>query len=119
MTDNDRLLALDGGCVHPYRWTNNSRDQEGRRSRWYRCPECDTTGYALEGEEPTPAVGDGHELTLGEMVRLGLRCGCEVRFEHDRVRVIRGDYEHVWFYDDPHEIEAALRAALLAAAGAR
>ena len=54
---NDRLLELAGGCRHEWR-------QVGRHS--FLCCKCDK----WQGEAGDAAVGDGHQMTLGEMVRL-------------------------------------------------
>jgi hypothetical protein len=59
---NDRMLELAGGCRHE--WGNFSDDGMTR----YFCKRqgCGASHYGLK----PPAVGDGHQMTLGEMVRL-------------------------------------------------
>ena len=58
----DRLLELEGGCVHD--WGDFSDNGSPR----YFCKRqgCGAAHYKLN----PPAVGDGHQMTLGEMARL-------------------------------------------------
>jgi hypothetical protein len=114
LSDDDKLLLLAGECEHAPAWL----DGEWVR-KTYQCVKC---GYVHEGDGPYPRVGDGRELDLGEMVRLCCKdhwC----RFYRDgtgyQAVVVCGEGrrgpadEHWAIADTP---EAALRAAILAAA---
>ena len=57
---NDRLLELAGGCRHEWRRVNEIDEPQ-----MFVCRRCGCEDYE------TPTVGDGHQMTLGEMFRLG------------------------------------------------
>ena len=72
---NDRLLELAGGCRHDF--PHKYRDEP--------CTKCRAKWWAWNqfpsDPDRNPAVGDGHAMDLGEMVRL-----CEKLWPND------------WFY---------------------
>ena len=127
MTDNDRLLELDGGCVHE--WVRESDFAtwnpvtDYTRQKWWTCKKCEKPmGGKVTETVDLPAVGDGHEMSLGEMVRLWakLRPATE-RHSTPAVRLV-ADIEGRWYATvaGKHEAiadtpEAALRSAILAA----
>ena len=123
---NDRLLELAGGCRHEW--------GDWIITRIAKCARCGVGWYPRwrEGEDwaDLPAVGDGHQMTLGEMVRLWAKlydhsASCEVWLWEDGWRAKVGGIvwsnppERLEREADADTPEAALAAAILAAAGAR
>ena len=120
---NDRLLELAGGCRHG--WGDFSDDGITR----YFCKRqgCNASHYWTD----PPAVGDGHQMTLGEMVRLAAKLwpDAEITMNHHDGYAVRDAVHKAWWDVDlcPHDgrdflgvgesedIELALAAAILAA----
>ena len=112
---NDRLLALAGGCRHEAVRVNDIDEHS-----LFVCRQCGCEDHAL------PAVGDGHAMDLGEMYRLAKSLGfTEI---HIRQLDIEGlpkvmacvmrDYRNVHEHNQPGygpTPEAALAAAIIAA----
>ena len=133
MTDNDRLLELAGGCVHVWQTVFDTENVLGRIDsvRYPVCAECGMSGRSWGHKKADmPAVGDGHQMTLGEMVRLWAKlydhsASCEVWLWEDGWRAKVGGIvwsnppERLEREADADTPEAALAAAILAAAGAR
>jgi len=134
LTDNDRLLELAGGCVHEW--------SDWAVTRIAKCAQCGEQWYPdwRENEDwsDLPAVGDGHMMNLGEMVRLVCNLhGDDVSVEIAHLPIEEVDPAYGWvanIYGNGHNgkavvdcygrgtdtPESALRAAILAAVdGAR
>ena len=107
---NDRLLELAGGCRH---WWIVDVPEYGHA----HCHKC-KCGYDPQYEDLRPAVGDGHQMTLGEMVRLALtKVNCEIIFRADGVSLYDLDEDEEFWQPVKtlDELPAALAAAILAA----
>ena len=113
---NDRLLELAGGCRHDF--PHKYRDEP--------CTKCRAKWWAWNqfpsDPDRNPAVGDGHAMDLGEMVRLWVKLR-----PNDRPTVrLALQANGVWMADAVGEFdaegigeaatpEAALAAAIIAA----
>ena len=66
---NDRLLELAGGCRHDFPYKFRDEPCTKCRAKWWVFSQFPTD------HDDNPAVGDGHAMDLGEMVRLwGTQC---------------------------------------------
>ena len=126
---NDRLLELAGGCRHEW----GSEKRSWRDMEWDTpvCLKCGVTQWWVTEDHITlPAVGDGHMMDLGEMVRLAIeiedRLGglVEVKFSCDEPGwcAVMHWYDGKRFHSimggplrDNNTPEAALAAAIIAA----
>ena len=116
---NDRLLELAGGCRHEPKlvWPIHTDGAEA----YTKCKKCGME-WDVYDVAPYPAVGDGHAMDLGEMVRLWVKLR-----PNDRPTVrLALQANGVWMADAVGEFdaegigeaatpEAALAAAIIAA----
>ena len=117
----DRLLELAGGCRHEWgegEWYRTPMVSD----QWlFRCAKC-SKWYRPDPDAEAPAVGDGSQMSLGELVRLAKKLGLGNIFlnwlDDGRCWVQVGYhptcFEAMGEAFDLHE-ELALAAAILAA----
>ena len=117
---NDRLLELAGGCRHE--WVDVPRSWREHNWTVRECAKCNAPRYLIPDdwddgypESWEPAVGDGHAMDLGEMVRLAHRLfpGCEVCLKDSYVGLFHRGVEYGRSLDSPDETDFALGGVIL------
>ena len=115
---NDRLLELAGWCVHEWEICPErpSTLHPNGSMTWYmpihRCTKCDKQRSC--SAEVLETVGDGHVMTLGEMVRLALtQWGCEICISPNVVEVWHRGVSRCEVVDSVDDIEKALASILV------